>query len=377
VIRVVLIDDHEMIVQSVVRLLRDGPEIVVVGTALNATKGIEVSRLEQPDVIIIDYTLPDMDAPRAIRTLRSVCPGAKVITFSGSERPGALYESMRAGSSAWVTKTRAIQDLRSAVLRVAAGLPVPNEEWNSLPKLEDLVLHYQPIIEFASGRIVGFEGLVRWQHPERGLLYPDQFLPLAEETGFVIEIDQWVWEEAARQLKLWQGDFPSEPRLYMSVNLSARDLSDPDLVDTISDIMTHNDVDPVDFVYEVTETVLLDDTDRTMDFFTQLTGLGAKLALDDFGTAFSSLSYVRRFPFDILKLDISFTSELPQSVRSMLLVEDICHLARSMNMRVVAEGIERQDQADALVEMPCEYVQGYLYSRPLPNDACTALLAAL
>jgi EAL domain-containing protein (putative c-di-GMP-specific phosphodiesterase class I) len=141
--------------------------------------------------------------------------------------------------------------------------------------------------------------------------------------------------------------------------------------------MTHNDVDPVDFVYEVTETVLLDDTDRTMDFFTQLTGLGAKLALDDFGTAFSSLSYVRRFPFDILKLDISFTSELPQSVRSMLLVEDICHLARSMNMRVVAEGIERQDQADALVEMPCEYGQGYLYSRPLPNDACTALLAAL
>jgi len=106
-----------------------------------------------------------------------------------------------------VTKTRAIQDLRSAVLRVAAGLPVPNEEWNSLPKLEDLVLHYQPIIEFASGRIVGFEGLVRWQHPERGLLYPDQFLPLAEETGFVIEIDQWVWEEAARQLKLWQGTF--------------------------------------------------------------------------------------------------------------------------------------------------------------------------
>jgi EAL domain-containing protein (putative c-di-GMP-specific phosphodiesterase class I) len=375
-IRVALIDDHEMILQSVVRLLRDEPEIVVVGSALNATSGIEMAKQAQPDVIIIDYSLPDMDAPNAIRILRMVCPETKVITFSGSEKPGAFYQSLLAGSSAWVTKTRAIQDLRDAVVRVASGERVRSEVWDALPELSDLVLHFQPVVDLTNGRTAGFEALVRWQHPIHGLLPPDQFLPFAEETGFIVEIDRWVWEQAALQLKKWHLEFSALPLLYMSLNLSARDLSNPDLVENITKMMSRHDINPAYFVFEVTETVFLDDSDRTMDFLSRLKGLGAKLALDDFGTAFSSLSYLRRFPFDILKVDISFTSEIPHSERSTHLVDGICYLARSMEMTVVAEGIERVDQVDALTGMMCDYGQGYLFSHPFPAEECSSFLAS-
>jgi EAL domain-containing protein (putative c-di-GMP-specific phosphodiesterase class I) len=376
VIRVVVIDDHEMILQSLVRLLRDDPLIAVVGTALTAEQGIRVTQEQQPDIVIIDYSLTDMDAPDAINILRMVHPKVKVITFSGSERAGALYASMRAGSSGWVNKTRAIQDLRSAVLNVAAGQPVPNKEIESLPLLDQLVLHYQPIVALGSGQVVGFEALVRWQHPERGLLHPIAFLPLAEETGFIVEIDRWVWERAAHQLREWQQRFDSTPRYFMSVNMSVADLSDPDLLESIAGIVKDAGIDPPDLVLEVTESVLLEDTAQTAEFLRRLKDLGVGLALDDFGTAFSSLSYVRRFPFDRLKLDISFTSEIPHSTRSMLLVEEICHLSTSMMMKSIAEGIERQEQADALQAIGCDCGQGYLFSLPLSASDCEDFLIA-
>jgi EAL domain-containing protein (putative c-di-GMP-specific phosphodiesterase class I) len=376
VIRVVVIDDHEMILQSLVRLLCDDSQIAVVGTALTAEQGIRVTQEEQPDIVIIDYSLTDMDAPDAINILRMVHPKVKVITLSGAGRPGALYASMRAGSSGWVNKTRAIQDLRTAVLNVAAGRPVSNEEIESLPLLDQLVLHYQPIVALESEQVVGFEALVRWQHPERGLLYPVAFLPLAEETGFIVEIDRWMWKRAAHQLREWQQRFPSSPRHFMNVNMSVADLSDPDLFESISGIVRDAGIDPPDLVLEVTESVLLEDTAQTTEFLRKLKDLGVGLALDDFGTAFSSLSYVRRFRFDGLKLDISFTSEIPHSTRSMLLVEEICHLSTSMMMKSIAEGIERQEQADALRAIGCDCGQGYLFSRPLSASDCEVFLAA-
>ncbi|HVB70417.1 MAG TPA: EAL domain-containing protein [Acidimicrobiales bacterium] len=375
VIKVVVIDDHEMILQSVVRLLQEDPQIEVVGSAVTATRGIEVVEQVRPDVVIIDYALPDMDAPAAITQILARHPVVKVITFSGSGRPGALYASRRAGSSAWVRKTRAIQELRDAVHHVAAGTPMNHDEDESDPRLEDLVVHYQPIINMSDRRIVGFEALVRWQHPQRGLLFPDEFLPLAVDTGFIVEIDQWVWEHAARQLKEWQQEYSPSPRMWMSVNLSASDLSDPTLFDAIFKIVERAQIEPHDLVVEVTETVLLDDTQQSMDFLTRLRALGVRLALDDFGTAFSSLSYVRRFPFDHLKLDITFTADLPHSTRSMLLVEEICHLATSMEMTCIAEGVERLEQAEALRDIGCQFAQGYLFSRAIPAAACAELLA--
>jgi EAL domain-containing protein (putative c-di-GMP-specific phosphodiesterase class I) len=374
-ITVVVVDDHEMILQSVVRLLAADPQIVVVGTALTGASGVDVTTRVKPDVLVIDFHLPDMDAPEAIRQLRAAGSNVKVVTISGSERPGALYASIRAGSCAWVRKTRAIHELRDAIRHVAAGWPFANEELEATPKPEQLVVHYQPIVALTSGRIVGFEALVRWQHPERGLLYPESFLPYAEETGFIEEIDRWIRGKAVQQLARWQQLFPAEPPLWMSVNLSASDILDPGLFQSITDILSDSNVDPQHLVVEVTESVLLDDSSMTMQFLSQLNDVGVKLALDDFGTAFSSISYVRRFPFDHLKLDISFTAELPHSIRSLLLVEEIWHMADSLNMMGIAEGIERPEQLETLRDIGFNFGQGYLFSAAVGANECGALLS--
>lgn len=374
-IRVVVIDDHEMILQSVVRLLTADPKIFVVGTALTGAEGVEIVKQEMPDVVVIDYHLPDMDAPAAIKVLLKVHPALKIVTFSGSERPGALYASIRAGSDAWVRKTRAIQELRDAILHVAEGNAYVNEEMEAQPKLNELVVHYQPVVTLSEGRIVGFEALVRWHHPERGLLYPESFLAYAENTGFIEEIDRWVRERAIGQLADWQQRFSAHAELWMSVNLSACDIANPDLFESMSDAISKSGVRASDVVVEVTESVLLDDSQGTSEFLSRLKALGVSLALDDFGTAFSSISYLRRFPFDRLKLDMSFTSELPHSIRSMLLIEEICHMADSMKMMSIAEGIERQEQLDALRSVGWEYGQGYMFSPGLDAVECEALLA--
>ena len=374
-ITVVVVDDHEMILQSVVRLLAADPQIVVVGTALTGAQGVDVTKRVKPDVLVIDFHLPDMDAPEAIRQLREAHCDVKVVTISGSERPGALYASIRAGSSAWVRKPRAIHELRDAIRHAAAGWPFANEEMEATPKQDQLIVHYQPIVNLTDGRIEGFEALVRWQHPERGLMYPESFLPYAEETGYIEEIDRWIREEAIRQLARWQAQFPSESPLWMSVNLSASDILDPLLFQSISDSLEEAHIEPEHLVVEVTESVLLDDSDTTMRFLSQLNAIGVKLALDDFGTAFSSISYVRRFPFDHLKLDLSFTAELPNSIRSMLLVEEIWHMAVSLNMRGIAEGIERIDQLEALRDIGFEFGQGYLFSGAVSAAECEVLLS--
>jgi EAL domain-containing protein (putative c-di-GMP-specific phosphodiesterase class I) len=374
-IRVVVVDNHAMILQSVVRLLTGDAAIEVVGTALTAAEGIEIVGHEKPDVLVIDYHLPDMDGPEAIKAILAVHPGVKIVTFFGSERPGALYASIRAGSSAWVRKTRAIQELRNAILHVAAGEPYVNEEMDSQPKLNQLLVQYQPIVTLADGRIAGFEALVRWQHPDRGLLDPIAFLPYAEDTGFIEEIDRWVRAESILQLAKWQQQFPVEPSLWMSVNLSACDLSNPDLFESIAGVIADTGVAAPDVVVDITESVLLDDSDGTIEFLSRLKEIGVGLALDDFGTAFSSISYVRRFPFDCLKLDMSFTAELPHSVRSMLLAEEICHMADSMQMMSVAEGIERPDQFEALNKVGWAYGQGYMFAPPQCAEKCDELLA--
>jgi len=258
---------------------------------------------------------------------------------------------------------------------VAVGQPYVNEEMEAQPNLDQLLVHYQPVVDLADGHIVGFEALVRWMHPEQGLLYPDAFLPYAEDTGYIEEIDRWVRAKALGQLALWQEQFKMDPPLWMSVNISACDISNPDLFGSISDAISTSTVSSHDVVVEVTESVLLDDSDTTSDFLLRLKDLGVGLALDDFGTAFSSISYLRRFPFDRLKLDMSFTAELPHSKRSMLLIEEICHMADSMQMMSIAEGIERKEQLTALHDVGWKFGQGYLFSRPVDDVQCEALLS--
>jgi EAL domain-containing protein (putative c-di-GMP-specific phosphodiesterase class I) len=374
VVKVVVVDDHDMVLQSMVRILASDPFIDIVGTALTGAQGVAITQRLTPDVLVIDYHLPDMDAPEAIRQLRALNSNVQVVTMSGSQRPGALYASIRAGSAAWLSKTRAIHELRDAIRNVAAGSHSANDEMEHLPPKDQLVVHYQPIVSLRDGHIAGFEALVRWNHPERGLLYPDSFLAYAEETGYVEVIDKHVREEAVRQLAIWQQRFPMDPPLWMSVNVSTSDILDPDLFQSISEVLGGCNVNPSCLVVEITESVLLNDSESTLDFLESLNEIGVKLALDDFGTGFSSVSYIRRFPFDHLKVDMSFTSEITSSLRSRILVEEIWHMTDALKMTGIVEGIETDAQLSALLKIGFEYGQGFLFSRAANSLECDSLL---
>lgn len=374
--RVLIVDDHEMLAESLGRLLADDHLITVIGTAHTGADGLAWALSEHPDVVLMDYQLPDTDGASVTRALRAELPDVKVIAMTGSDRPGAHQAMLDAGASAWVRKTRAVQELRRAVLGIYAGETVRDDELAELPTLDEIVVYYQPVVELERQRIVGFEALARWDHVDRGVLLPEAFLAAAEETGFIHEIGRAVGTTAMRQLATWEKEFPSAEKLSMAVNVSASGLVRPETAAEVASALTSASVNPAQITLEITETVLVEETDDALEGLNRLRDLGVKLAVDDFGTAFSSLSYLRRFPFDAIKLDVSFTADLPHTRRSTLLVEAMLHLANTLGLSVVAEGIERVDQADSLRACGCTLGQGYLYSPPVPAAEIEALLAS-
>jgi Amt family ammonium transporter len=372
-IRVLIVDDHEMFAEILVRLLAEDPEIDVIGAVTTAGEGIDRARQERPDIVLMDFGLSDMDGAKGIRLIREACPGVKVITVTGSDHPGAYYQAIEAGTSAWVRKTAAVQDLSAAIHSVYRGESVSNDELSALPPLEQLAVHYQPIIEMGSDTVAGFEALVRWQHPDRGLILPGEFLPRAEETGFINELGRHVTGEACRQIARWQQRPVAGRELWVSVNVSASGVKRGDLADDVARAIESSGVHPQNLILEITENVLMEDAPSALVQLERLKALGVRLALDDFGTGYSSLSYLSQFPFDHVKLDIAFTAELPHSVRGMQLAVAIHQLASALGMLGIAEGVERAEQAGALRDIGWEYGQGFLYSKAVDSNAAEML----
>jgi diguanylate cyclase (GGDEF)-like protein/PAS domain S-box-containing protein len=239
----------------------------------------------------------------------------------------------------------------------------------------ELVLHYQPLMDLANDRMVGVEALVRWQHPRLGLLQPGDFITLAEETGLIVPVGEWVLNEACRQVALWQQD-GTAPGLKASVNLSSRQLYETDLPACVAAALANSGLDPTTLVLEITESLLLDDGEETMQRLLNLRELGVQLAMDDFGTGYSSLSYLSRLPIQILKIDRAFVSVLGRSDEDAAVVRAILSLARTFGMEVVAEGIERPEEVAALKELGCPMGQGFYFSRPLDAEALASRIAA-
>jgi diguanylate cyclase (GGDEF)-like protein len=237
---------------------------------------------------------------------------------------------------------------------------------------EELRLHYQPIADLTTGDLVGAEALARWQHPARGLILPMEFLPLAEETGLILPLGQWVLEEACRQARVWQHQHPDGPPLTVSVNLSARQFQQPDLVRRVEQALAQAKLDPASLRLEVVEGVLMDDPRTTLAKLEELRALGVRVTIDDFGTGYASLSSLRRLPVRSLKLDPSFLGQLdPEAVGIMRAVATLAH---ALGLEVTAEGVETGEQLARLREADLDRGQGYLFSRPLAEDAMQTLL---
>jgi diguanylate cyclase (GGDEF)-like protein len=238
---------------------------------------------------------------------------------------------------------------------------------------EQLVVHYQPKVSLDTDRITGVEALVRWQHPSRGLVPPDDFLPLAESTGLIVPLGQWVLHQACRQVAQWQRDLPRHPPLVVAVNLSASQFS-PGLVETVREALSESGIDAAQLCLEVTETVLVDDVEEAVTMLNRLAALGVKLSIDDFGTGYSSLSYLKRMPLHELKIDKCFVDGLGRESDDTAIVAATVALAHALGLSVIAEGVETPEQFDRLRAIGCQEVQGYLVSRPKPADAITQLL---
>ncbi|MEP0871486.1 EAL domain-containing protein [Trichocoleus desertorum AS-A10] len=241
---------------------------------------------------------------------------------------------------------------------------------------QEFQLHYQPIVSLATGRIVGFEALVRWRHPQEGLVFPAAFIPVAEETGLIVALGQWILQEACQQLRHWQDQFPSDPPLMISINLSGCQFAQPDLAARIEKILHTNGLDGHSVKLEITETVAMKDVESTIGLLLQLRSLNLRLSIDDFGTGYSSLSYLHRFPVDTLKVDRSFVSRMSDTSEDATIVQTITMLGHTLGMDVIAEGVETAAQRTKLQALNCEYGQGYLFSKPLDPEGATALLAA-
>jgi EAL domain-containing protein (putative c-di-GMP-specific phosphodiesterase class I) len=269
-------------------------------------------------------------------------------------------------------RTLPSQKLRPA--KNAAGWPRSSDLRCALERRE-FVLYYQPVVDLATRKIVSLEALIRWQHPERGLICPTEFIPIAEECGLILPIGDWGLAEACAQIQTWTGQYPLRGSPRICVNLSARQFSREGLADHIEVLLLQSGTSSGLLGLEMTESSLISNMGTALDVLSGLRTLGISLSMDDFGTGYSSLSYLRSFPFDVLKVDRSFVSRMTDGDQALQIVRTIVELARVLGMDVVAEGIETCEQYRLLQQMGCRLGQGYLFARPMPAHEIAHLLS--
>ncbi len=264
--------------------------------------------------------------------------------------------------------------LFDAAMRAGAmrRLEVERELRHALER-DELTLHYQPVVSLRSGEISGLEALVRWKHPERGLLDPAEFVSIAEDSGLIEPIGRWVQERACRQILEWQQRPDAHP-LDVAVNLSARQVTHRDLPATVAEIVARTGLDPARLRLEITESILVEESATAIASLEALNEIGVRLVLDDFGTGYSSLAYLNRFPFHALKIDRSFVDALGIEQERTAIVEAIIGMARALSLEVIAEGVENEVQLAELSRLGCDYAQGHLFHAAMPEADVTRLL---
>ena len=282
----------------------------------------------------------------------------------------AMYRAKALGKGQYHIFAPAMHDAALQLLHLESNLRKAINQ-------QEFIVHYQPIIDLSDGKIAGFEALVRWQHPQYGMISPQSFIPIAEETSLIIPIDRWVLQQACHQLRLWQKEKLTDYPLFISVNLSARQFAQLDLIDQIDQILTETQLNPQCLKLEITESAIMDNVNFAAVILQKLRERSIGLSIDDFGTGYSSLSYMHSFPVSSLKIDRSFVQRLDGNPENLGLIPAIISIAKTMGMSAIAEGIETTQQLNQLKTFGCDFGQGYLFSKPVEAQRATELIGSV
>jgi EAL domain-containing protein (putative c-di-GMP-specific phosphodiesterase class I)/CheY-like chemotaxis protein len=346
-----------------------------------------VTEFESGAVMVLDLQMPEMDGIEVMRRLAQMPNPPALILVSGHD-VGVLYSAeklCRAHGLEVIASLRKPISLDALIQLFEQHIPNANrQKQNDSHSVEDevtlielqqairneqLVLHFQPQIEIATGKLSGMEVLVRWQHPEQGLIYPDRFIPLAEQNDLMAELTHWVIDKTVKQEQLWQD---TGFTATMSVNISALDITSLMLPEQLAELLKNNKLAPTRLTLEITESALMGELVTSLDILTRLRLKGIKLSIDDFGTGYSSLSLLHRVPFTELKIDRSFVSNMSGDNEARAIVKTCILLGHELNMCVVAEGVETETDLELLKQMGCDLAQGTFISRPMSGDEMMA-----
>ncbi len=338
-----------------------------------------LEELESPRqaVRIIKRASQDLSEPFFLED-KEVCVTASFGVVLGPTEHGSAEDLLR---NANIALHRAKESGRSKVLvfntkmlEAAVELMTLENDLRRAVARGEFFVVFQPILGLADGRLEGFEALVRWRHPERGTVSPGEFIPAAEDTGLIVDIGRQVLQESCHTVARWRREAPAGKDLVLSVNISARQFTQPDLVETVRTALSDSGLPPHLLKLEITETTIMGDPELTADKLARIKALGVQISVDDFGTGYSSMSYLQRFPLDHLKIDLSFVQAMDQAPENREIVRAIIALAHSLGLKVVAEGVEREGQRDLLASLDCEFGQGYHFSHPVSPAEAEAML---
>ncbi|MEP6490410.1 EAL domain-containing response regulator [Microcoleus vaginatus GB2-A3] len=385
--KILVIEDEQLIRENILKLLK--AEGFDVTGAENGAQGLYAAVSNVPDVIICDVMMPELDGYGVLVALRSnpVTATVPFVFLTGKADRSEMRQGMELGADDYLTKPFSKAELVGAISSRLKKQEAVAEQYNTLRgqgsefiqntayklepiktrlcnalEREEFQVYYQPQVNVQTGKIISAEALVRWLHPEKGLISPAEFIPAAEETGFIVPLGEWVLQTACRQMQVWQNaGFP----LRIAVNLSARQFRQPELSSRVAQILAETGLEANSLELELTESLMVEDAESAIATLQHLKNLGVCISLDDFGTGYSSLSYLTQYPFDTLKIDRCFISKITDGCTNAAIVKAIIEMAHSLCLEVIAEGVETEAEKDFLWRYKCDMMQGYLFSPPL------------